>query len=317
MKKVLADLRTTVNRLGKDRTAVAVSKKAILQKLTKLEKEHLHDQKVQQRDLLRMDELLQVVSGLSASGSLPKAKTGPRHDQLDQMAEAINTLGGELKNSSVTLAEKEALLKEVHHRVKNNLQIITSLLQLQSATIKDLEANQKFTESCNRIRTMAMVHDRLYMSNDFSKIDIAEYMRGLIKFLCSSYSISQKKIGLDLSIDIDYGMFAIDDAIPLGLILNELVANSCKYAFTDSKKPKITIVFQETLTKTGDHTFNLEVSDNGCGLPNGMDINQSNSLGLQLVVLLTEQLGGTIKLRKQKGASFRIRFKNKHCLKKG
>jgi two-component sensor histidine kinase len=202
-----------------------------------------------------------------------------------------------------SLEEKEVLLKEIHHRVKNNLQVISSLLYLQSKSIKDKAALQMFQESQNRVRSMAFIHERLYQSQDLARVDFAEYVRSLTNYLFRSYGVSMDVI--QLKINIDNVPLSIDTAIPCGLIVNELVSNSLKYAFPDGKGGEIRI----ELGSDGDNRFALMVSDDGVGLPEDVDFRKTESLGLQLVNNLSvAQLEGAIDLDRSGGTTFRITF---------
>lgn len=194
-----------------------------------------------------------------------------------------------------SLQEKEVLLKEIHHRVKNNLQIISSLLNLQSAEIRDPKASQKFQESQNRVKAMALIHERLYQSSDLASIDFAGYIRNLTGHLLRSYKIDANAIRLNLK--VDPVSISLDVAIPSGLIINELVSNAFKYAFPKGAKGEITVCFGEG----GDQKLRLAVQDTGIGFPENMDPESSDSLGLKLVRSLTEQLGGTRTYRNQNG----------------
>ncbi|MFE1746850.1 CBS domain-containing protein [Coleofasciculus sp. H7-2] len=202
-----------------------------------------------------------------------------------------------------SLKEKEVLLKEIHHRVKNNLQIISSLLKLQSAYTKDDQVLGMFKDSQNRIRSMALIHEKLYQSKDLSRIDFAEYIRDLTGNLLRSYKASSQAITLKTTVnDITLN---IDTAIPCGLIINELMSNSLKHAFpTPSKDNKICI----NIYSSSNNQFILSVSDNGIGFPKDLDFRNTESLGLELVCTLTEQLDGTIELDSSKGTSFNITF---------
>ncbi|MDF0554605.1 PAS domain S-box protein [Kamptonema sp. UHCC 0994] len=201
-----------------------------------------------------------------------------------------------------SLKEKEVLLKEIHHRVKNNLQIISSLLKLQSKYIKDSESMELFIDSYNRIRSMALIHENLYRTTDLARIDTAEYIRKLVSNLSSSYGFSSKTI--EVKLEIDSIFLDIDTAIPCGLIINELVSNAFKYAFPQVKKGKVLVSFQ----LINNSHFILRVSDTGVGFPPTFDWEQTESLGLQLVLNLTEQLGGNIELDRSSGTDFQICF---------
>lgn len=204
-----------------------------------------------------------------------------------------------------SLKEKEVMLKEIHHRVKNNLQVVSSLLKLQAGYIKDDRTLEVFKESQNRVRAMALIHEKLYQSEDLAKTNFAEYIRSLVNDLFRSYSISSRAIALKL--DVGDVRLSIDTAIPCGLIINELVSNSLKYAFSTTNQGEIEI----HLHSTEPDCYTLKVQDNGCGLPTDIDFRHTRSLGLQLVCSLVKQLHGTIELSNQAGAQFIISFAEK------
>ena len=200
--------------------------------------------------------------------------------------------------------EKEILLKEIHHRVKNNLQVISSILKLQSAYVKDKKTLDLLNECRNRISSMAFIHATLYMTNDFANINFAEYVANLAGNLQQSYAIKEKKILLRL--DIPKVFLHIDDAIPSGLIINELLSNSFKYAFAKKKKGSVGIS-----VKVKKENIILAIWDDGSGFPKNVDYKKSESLGLQLVISLVEQLNGKIKMesKKDNGTKFIIAFR--------
>ncbi len=202
---------------------------------------------------------------------------------------------------NASLHEKMILLREIHHRVKNNLQVISSLLNLQSGYIEDKKSLEIFRESQNRIRSMALIHEKLYQSKDLNKIEFAEYIRSLTRDLFDSYNISPRRILLKIEMQKTY--LEIDKAILCGLIINELVSNSFKHAFPDGSSGEIFI----SLSSEGEKYF-LIYKDNGVGFPDKMDFKKSNSLGLQLVTTLTNQLGGDISLEKNGYTEFKIIF---------
>ncbi len=197
-----------------------------------------------------------------------------------------------------SLKEKEVLLKEVHHRVKNNLQIISSLLNLQSKYIKDDQALEMFKESRNRIRSMTLIHEKLYRSKDLANIDVAEYIQNLSSNLFRSYSAGR----VNLRTQVDDILLGVDTAIPCGLIINELVSNSLKHAFPE-KQGEILVNLHRDNGK-----FTLIVRDNGVGFPEHVDFRNTDSLGLQLVCTLTDQLDGDIELNRTGGTEFKITF---------
>jgi PAS domain S-box-containing protein len=202
-----------------------------------------------------------------------------------------------------SLQEKEVLLKEVHHRVKNNLQVISSILNLQSSYVKDQGTLNILKESQNRIKSMAFIHESLYQTKDFTSINFSEYVVNLSHNLIQSYSNFDNEIKLNL--DIQNVFLNLDLAIPCGLIINEIVSNALKYAFVD-KTGDCEVSVKMTLS---DENLVLEVADNGIGLPKEIDYRNTQSLGLQLVVTLTDQLNGTIEMDSANGTKYTIIFK--------
>jgi len=200
-----------------------------------------------------------------------------------------------------SLEEKEVLLKEINHRVKNNLQIISSLLDLQSRDIQDEQALRSLQVSQDRVRAMALVHEKLYQSDDLARIDFGEYIKSSATDLGSSYGLGARDI--DLKIDVDNILLGVDTAIPCGIIVNELVANSLKHAFPGDRSGKIAISFREV-----DGHYAMIFKDDGVGFPEDLDIKRPASLGLTIVNALTGQLGGTIALSRQGGSKISITF---------
>ncbi|MCK4766689.1 MAG: PAS domain S-box protein [Candidatus Aminicenantes bacterium] len=203
------------------------------------------------------------------------------------------------------LAEKEVLLKEIHHRVKNNLQVITSLLSLQSRYIKDENALDVLRSSRERVWAMASVHEELYSSKSLSKVDFPAYIPRLANHLFDTYSLSRDRVRLEMEID-DINL-DVESAIPIGLIINELVSNSLKYAFPGSRNGEVKV--QLSRTKNGDHDYILVVRDNGVGLPGNFSIEQNDSLGMVLVKTLVRQMHGVLDCDTDDGAVFTIKFK--------
>jgi PAS domain S-box-containing protein len=201
-----------------------------------------------------------------------------------------------------SLREKEVLLREIHHRVKNNLQIITSLLNLQAGYVEDQQARALFKESQHRVKSMALVHETLYQSKDLGKIDMAVYIRNLVNHLGRCYAVQSE--GVDLKIDVADVFLGIDTAVPCALLINELVSNSIKHAFPTAKGGEISVDFRSG----PDGRFMLTVADNGRGLPRDIDLKHAKSLGLQLVSALTDQLGAAVDLSNRGGTTFKITF---------
>jgi PAS domain S-box-containing protein len=225
------------------------------------------------------------------------------------VCEDITELKRAEEQIKASLEEKEVLLKEIHHRVKNNLQVISSLLDLQSEYIKNKKALEVFNETQSRIKSIALIHEQLYQSKDLVRIDFAEYTQNLGSYLFQSYGVSSNDI--KLRVKVDNILMGVDTAIICGLIINELVSNSLKYAFPkgwarsrgSKSKGEICIGLNPYENK-----LTLIVSDNGIGFPKDVDFRKTKSLGLQLVVALTDQLGGTIKLSRGIGTTFKITF---------
>lgn len=203
----------------------------------------------------------------------------------------------------ISLREKESLLKEIHHRVKNNLQVISSVLRLQSDYVKDAQVLELFKDSQNRIRSMALIHEKLYQSSDLSRINLSEYLTELTGNLMRSYTSGAVPIRLKItSGDV---WLNIDTAIPCGLIINELVSNSLKHAFP---QPQETNEIEIKIQQTDAEQFTLTVRDNGIGFPETLDFRNTESLGLELVCIFTEQLGGRIELDRSNGTAFTLTF---------
>ncbi|MCE5215086.1 MAG: PAS domain S-box protein [Methanobacterium sp.] len=203
-----------------------------------------------------------------------------------------------------SLNEKEMLLKEIHHRVKNNLQIISSLLALQEDYVKeDPTAVNVLQESRNRVISMAMIHEMLYQSKDLSHINFADYLRSMMSNLFHTYGV-ENVIKTEINVDKIY--LNVETSVPLGLIISELVSNSLKYAFPEERDKNEILVSLHRL----DGEFELVISDNGVGLPGNIDFkNPESTLGLRLVNSLINQLDGSIELDRSQGTEFKINFK--------
>jgi len=206
------------------------------------------------------------------------------------------------KKVKASLKEKDLLLKEVHHRVKNNLAVIYSLLNLQSKYIKDKQALRMIKESKDRIRSIALIHDDLHLLKGRERIDFANYIRNLVARLFHSYGVDTNLIRYKL--DVDDIFMDIKTAVPCGLIISELVSNSFKYAFKERKEGEIRVDFH----RDKHNKFALVVSDSGVGFPEDLDFRSTESLGLQIVTDLVEQLKGTIELDRRGGTKFKISF---------
>jgi PAS domain S-box-containing protein len=199
-----------------------------------------------------------------------------------------------------SLEEKELLLKEIHHRVKNNMQIVSSLLNLQSRYIDDEEAYDVFKESQNRVKSMALVHEKLYRSTDLASVNFGEYVRSLSKELLISYGSRSNNVSIKT--DLDDVFLNADTAIPCGLIVTEIISNSIKYAF-DGKGGEISVALHRY-----NGGFEILIGDNGVGIPEDMDLENTETLGLLLINSLTSQIDGEVELLREEGTSFRIKI---------
>lgn len=201
------------------------------------------------------------------------------------------------------LKEKNVLLKEIHHRVKNNLQIISSLLKLHTGSLKDERDLQVFKDCQSKIKAMALIHEILYQSENLAKINFLDYIRKLTAGLFRSYGVNSEAI--DLNIQANYVPLSVDVAIPCGLIVNELVSNSIKHAFPNKKNGAIRIDFSPD---PAGQVMTMTVSDNGVGIPKDFELENAASLGLRLVGTLTEQLGGNISFKHGSGTEIKVVF---------
>ena len=203
-----------------------------------------------------------------------------------------------------SLKEKDILLREIHHRVKNNMQIISSLLNLQSSYFHDNAAVDVFRESQNRIRSMALIHEKLYQTGNLAAVKLKDYVQDLATHLMNSYNLDPRNV--KLSSDIDNVSLGIDTAISVGLIVNELLSNAFKYAFPNGTSGEIKILYKPD----NENNSTLIIKDNGIGFPENINFKQTESLGLQLVNTLVDQLEGKIELYKKGGTEFKIVLPN-------
>jgi two-component sensor histidine kinase len=205
------------------------------------------------------------------------------------------------KRIQEALKEKELLLKEVNHRVKNNLQMVSSMLNLQKNFSDDERLITLLEENKSRINSLSIIHDHLYRSQNFLTIDFSSYLHSLVTNLIATFSSFHGKI--DLSTDMDTVDLSIDQAIPCGLIVNELLTNAVKYAFVNREEGQIKLSLKKL-----EHSIRIIISDNGTGLPGNIDIKNTETLGLQLVHMLITQLGGEIDVERKNGTSFIVTF---------
>jgi len=202
------------------------------------------------------------------------------------------------------LQEKTILLNEVHHRVKNNLQVITSLLNLQADHAADPELRAILTESCGRVKAMALTHQLLYERKDFSRVDLGDYLQRLVQSIRATYRATGDRVTLQLGLPDKRVNLDLERAIPCGLLINELVTNAFKHAFPGERRGQILI----QLIEDGDSRIGLSVADDGVGLPSDAELAQSSSLGLQLVPLFVDQVHGVSSVDREGGTRFSMSF---------
>jgi len=250
----------------------------------------------------RTNAILDVIMAYANLDFTQKTEITDKEDVFDAIASGVNMLGEELENSVITLQEREALLKEVHHRVKNNLQIISSLMNLQASYTKDEQFLALIRECRNRIISMSMIHEMLYRAKDLSKINVSDYIRTLTLSINSSFSGTNSNVVFKYDID-DVIYLEAERMIPIGLIINEAVSNSFKYAFPDCRG-LIRIHFSASETH-----FCLRISDNGIGLPEETKTEEFESLGIQLIGTLSEQLSAELKILRENGLGYELLFR--------
>ena len=252
---------------------------------------------------------------LKKSGELfwESASIGPITDSYGKITHFIaikqditeqKKMDKELKDS---LEEKNVMIKEIHHRVKNNLQVISSLLNMQIEQYKNPEVIEALNSSRSRVKSMALVHENLYKSSNIGKTSMKEYIHMLAANIYTSFGITNDIINFRLETNaIEFGL---DTIIPLGLILNEAISNSLKHAFPDNMKGEIYIELKKQPGEGDDKQFELRVKDNGVGLPGGFDAGKTNSLGMVLLTSLAQQLDGNAVFRNGNGMEISILFK--------
>ena len=250
---------------------------------------------------LRENKILEVIMSYARLDFSEKTIISDKGDVFDAIGAGVNMLGEELKSSNLSLREKEQLLREVHHRVKNNLQIISSLLNLQTENIKDEKFLALIRESRNRIKSMALVHEMLYATADLSSIKLKSYITSLYESIYQSYRRPDMQVVFNIDVNENIS-FTIDKMIHLGLILNEIISNSLKYAF-DNDKGVISICLQQT-----DTNYTLTIKDNGKGLPLNFDVKTHSNLGMQLIYMLTEQIDGAVEMENKNGVAYKVSF---------
>lgn len=243
---------------------------------------------------VRSEEMKTAVLNILEDLAFEKARLQQSQKEVLRSEEAIRA----------SLREKETLLKEIHHRVKNNLQVIASLLRLQSRYLKDDESRAMFDESQNRVHSISLVHEKLYRADNLARIDFNDYLVTLTKGLTDSWRGSDESI--QVQVQAEGVQLAVDTAIPCGLIVTELVTNALKHAFPDGAGGCIGVAACEE----PEGWLRLTVHDNGKGLPEKLDFRKSGSLGLELVNSLVRQLGAKLEITRSPGTTFQIEFQN-------
>lgn len=246
--------------------------------------------------------LLLIIIGLVFNRYLLKQRCNRKLEahqkELDQKNEFFDALNAE---QDKLLIEKEWLIREVHHRVKNNLQMVTSLLNIQSSHLKDGAAIQAVKDSLRRIQAMSLIHQKLYKDETISTIAMPEYVNDLVRYLDESFETGNRIV---FEQTIDPVELNVNQAIPLGLIINESIVNAIKYAFMNERKGVVSLNLQRD---GADHLL-FKISDNGIGFPSGIDIMEHNSLGLELMQGLAKQLNGSFTIENKKGIHILVRF---------
>lgn len=264
--------------------------------------------------LSRVSRLSEEVGTISRERDFGRRVSQAGKDELSRLSTDVNGMLGALQASlekeesnrrqiEISLQEKEVLLKEVYHRVKNNLQIISSLLSLQADAISDPEVSILFDESRNRVRSMALIHEKLYQAGDLAHVNFGEYLDNLSNTLLRSYNNKRGQVALE--VQADNVSLDLDRAVPCGLIVNELITNSLKYAFPGDRRGTISI----RVHALEDNQLSLVVADDGIGIPADFDADEAESIGMQLVTGLTQQLQGIYELNRENGTRWTIIFK--------
>jgi len=268
------------------------------------------------RNLTKPLQSLQVFAHRVAAGAVTERAQISTNDEIEDLADSINSMVESLERSQVkikesmgqeaALREKEILLREIHHRVKNNMQILSSLIRLQARQADSEQLKGVLSESEARIRSMALLHEKLYQSDSLSEIEMDSYLKTLAGEILRMNSGTGSSI--DLQLDIDDIRLGIDTALPCGLIVTELVTNSLKYAFPDARQGVIRV----GVTRADGGEYSLVVQDNGVGIPPGFDPSSCDTLGMRLVTMLTAQLNGTVQTSGSGGTRTELKFKESH-----
>lgn len=248
--------------------------------------------------------ILEVVTGFSEGNFDTRANVNGEQELINDLALGVNRLGNELQESMISAKEKETLLKEIHHRVKNNLQVVSSILSLQAQFTDDVKVKRQFKECQDRVMSMALVHQKLYSSPDLANVELNEYVKSLTHQLMEAYDA--KKVELKFNPSGCRFHTYIDNLLPIGLIINEVISNSLKYAFQEVDSPIISL----ELNCENKSDLELHIGDNGCGMKNIQNLEDSKTLGLQLIHTLSSQLDAVMELSNKNGLHYSFKIPN-------
>jgi PAS domain S-box-containing protein len=327
-----------------DRNLAPIFVDGEVEKITGYVKEDFLSGKIKWAEIVMPEDLPIILENIQKSTSNPNLSTEIEYRILRKDGETkwvrevlqklpVNSgVSGDLQSLIRDITERrtaeetlqkidEMRIKEIHHRIKNNLQVISSLLSLEAERFNDKKMLEAFRESQNRVTSMAIIHEELYKGNEIDTLDFAAYLRKLTADLLGSYSVQKDNINLEM--DLEQVYLDMDTAIPLGIIVNELISNSLKHAFPEGTKGEIRISLckvdsfalnagdsgiDKERTNERSLPFRLSVADNGRGIPEGMDLKNAESLGLQLVDILVDQIDGCIRLKRDQGTEFTVLF---------
>ncbi len=251
--------------------------------------------------LLLLAILFAVVSAtLVGFNSRLLLKSHVRTEQLARASTELERINRELRETMLSKEEKEVMLKEIHHRVKNNLQIVRSLIRFQTDKVDDPRVQELFNECVNRVGAMALVHEQTYLSKDLANIDVGNYLNSLVRDLASAYNI---RVKLHMDVNIQVRTLGVDTLTPLGLLINEVISNSFKHAFTGRESGTIIV----HLSGSEEHGLDLRVGDDGVGIPDHGRWEKPKSLGMELIQTLAGQLNASIELQPGAGMVYALR----------